>query len=211
MGMNEVGRLIAITFVSVVLASFAANTTAFAQAGSAGGTVGKQDKSISGGEDTEPQINPSERSSDEAVRRPDRQQQRITLHKVLHRKLAGPSAASVIPMRRSILMAILNAAERTRRAAACRFANPRVFATPASSTARAACAVTATAAMVLPATATWHALATQTKPAAGVSPIMSMRRVFRKSRRHHHSHGTHRGVWQAQLGSSIAFSGQLAR
>ncbi len=58
MGMNEVGRLIAITFVSVVLASFAANTTAFAQAGSAGGTVGKQDKSISGGEDTEPQNQP---------------------------------------------------------------------------------------------------------------------------------------------------------
>jgi hypothetical protein len=49
-GINNVGRLVAIAFVSGILAWFAAGTTAFAQAGSTGGSVGKQDKSISGGE-----------------------------------------------------------------------------------------------------------------------------------------------------------------
>jgi hypothetical protein len=48
---NELGRLIAITFISGLLASFAASTPTFAQAGSTGGTIGKQDKSISGGEE----------------------------------------------------------------------------------------------------------------------------------------------------------------
>ena len=41
-------RLIAITFIIGILASFAMGTTAFAQAGSTGGSVGKQDKSVSG-------------------------------------------------------------------------------------------------------------------------------------------------------------------
>jgi hypothetical protein len=45
---NEVSRLIAIAFVSGILASFAASTMAFAQAGSTAGTVGKRDKSESG-------------------------------------------------------------------------------------------------------------------------------------------------------------------
>jgi hypothetical protein len=61
--MNEVGRFIAITFVTGLLASFAANTT-FAQAGSTGGTLGKQDKSISGGQDSAPiQTNPPQHTS----------------------------------------------------------------------------------------------------------------------------------------------------
>jgi hypothetical protein len=48
---NKAGRLVAITFASGILVSLAAGTTAFAQAGSTGGSVGKQDKSISGGEE----------------------------------------------------------------------------------------------------------------------------------------------------------------
>jgi hypothetical protein len=47
-GMSDVGRLVAIAFVAGVLASFAASATAFAQSGSTGGTLGKQDKSQSG-------------------------------------------------------------------------------------------------------------------------------------------------------------------
>ena len=50
-GVNEVGCRIALIFVFGMLSSFAASATAFAQAGSTGGTIGKQDKSISGGED----------------------------------------------------------------------------------------------------------------------------------------------------------------
>jgi hypothetical protein len=50
---NEAGRLIAITFVSGILASLAASATALAQAGSTGGTIGKQDKSVSGEGNTE--------------------------------------------------------------------------------------------------------------------------------------------------------------
>jgi hypothetical protein len=46
---NEVGRLIVITFVVGILASSAASTPAHAQAGSTGGTIGKTDKSLSGG------------------------------------------------------------------------------------------------------------------------------------------------------------------
>lgn len=42
-GVGEMSRLIAITFVSGILASFA-GTTAFAQAGSTGGTLGKTNK-----------------------------------------------------------------------------------------------------------------------------------------------------------------------
>jgi len=49
--LNELGRLITITFVSGILTSFAANTTSFGQAGSTGGSVGKQDKSMSGNEE----------------------------------------------------------------------------------------------------------------------------------------------------------------
>lgn len=51
---NEVGRLIAITLVFGILASFVASKTAFAQAGSTGGRIGKQDKSISGDEEAPP-------------------------------------------------------------------------------------------------------------------------------------------------------------
>jgi hypothetical protein len=47
-GRNGVGRFVAVSIVAGVLASVAANRTAFAQAGSAGGTLGKQDKSQSG-------------------------------------------------------------------------------------------------------------------------------------------------------------------
>ena len=47
-GLNEAGRRIAITSLSSLLASFVASTATFAQAGSTGGTIGKQDKSISG-------------------------------------------------------------------------------------------------------------------------------------------------------------------
>lgn len=50
-GVNEVGCRIAFILVFGMLSSFAASATAFAQAGSTGGTIGKQDKSISGGED----------------------------------------------------------------------------------------------------------------------------------------------------------------
>ena len=61
-GINEVGRRIAITFVSGILASFAASTTVFAQAGSTGGSVGKTDKSVSGSSDTnEQQARPASR------------------------------------------------------------------------------------------------------------------------------------------------------
>ena len=49
--LNELGRLIAITFVSGILTSFAGSTTAFTQAGSTGGTICRQDKSISGGKE----------------------------------------------------------------------------------------------------------------------------------------------------------------
>jgi hypothetical protein len=44
---NEVGRLIAITFVVGILASSAASTLAHAQAGSTGGTIGITEKSVS--------------------------------------------------------------------------------------------------------------------------------------------------------------------
>jgi hypothetical protein len=46
------GRRIVAILVFGMLASFEASVTAFAQAGSTGGTIGKQDKSISGVEDT---------------------------------------------------------------------------------------------------------------------------------------------------------------
>jgi hypothetical protein len=48
-GVNEVGRRIVLILAFGMLSSFAAGATAFAQAGSTGGTIGKQDKSISGG------------------------------------------------------------------------------------------------------------------------------------------------------------------
>jgi hypothetical protein len=50
-GVNGVGCRIAFILVLGMLWSFAASATAFAQAGSTGGTIGKQDKSISGGKD----------------------------------------------------------------------------------------------------------------------------------------------------------------
>jgi len=51
-GVNETGRRVVLILVFGMLASFEASVTAFAQAGSTGGTIGKQDKSISGVEDT---------------------------------------------------------------------------------------------------------------------------------------------------------------
>jgi hypothetical protein len=48
---KAVDPLIPIIIVSGILLSFAAWTTAFAQAGSTGGTLGKQDKSLSGERD----------------------------------------------------------------------------------------------------------------------------------------------------------------
>jgi hypothetical protein len=47
-GVNEVGCRMALILAFGMLSSFAAGATAFAQAGSTGGTIGKQDKSISG-------------------------------------------------------------------------------------------------------------------------------------------------------------------
>jgi hypothetical protein len=63
---NGLGRLIAITFVSGLLASFAVSTPTLAQAGSTGGTIGKQDKSISGGDDA-PNALPSTRAAKPAA------------------------------------------------------------------------------------------------------------------------------------------------
>jgi hypothetical protein len=48
---RRVGRLLALTMLSG-LCAFGQSEAAFAQAGSVGGTIGKQDKSISGGDDT---------------------------------------------------------------------------------------------------------------------------------------------------------------
>jgi hypothetical protein len=48
--LNEMGRRIVLILVFGMLSSFAASATAFAQAGSTGGTIGKTDKSISGEE-----------------------------------------------------------------------------------------------------------------------------------------------------------------
>jgi hypothetical protein len=45
---NEVGRRIVLIFLLGMSASFAVGATAFAQAGSTGGTIGNTDKSISG-------------------------------------------------------------------------------------------------------------------------------------------------------------------
>ena len=50
-GVNETGRRIALILAFAMLSSFVASATAFAQSGSTGGTIGKQDKSISGGDD----------------------------------------------------------------------------------------------------------------------------------------------------------------
>lgn len=59
---NEVGRRIAIASLSGFLASFVACTATFAQAGSTGGTIGKQDKSISGDGEA-PSISPHARKN----------------------------------------------------------------------------------------------------------------------------------------------------
>ncbi len=52
-GMNQIGAVVmlsrAIIFASGIVLSVALATTAFAQAGSAGGTIGLRDKSVSGG------------------------------------------------------------------------------------------------------------------------------------------------------------------
>jgi hypothetical protein len=56
-GINEVGRRIAIAFLSGLLGSLVASTATFAQAGSTGGTIGRQDKSISGDQEA-PSISP---------------------------------------------------------------------------------------------------------------------------------------------------------
>lgn len=52
-GVNEVGRRIALMLLFGMLASFSVGTTAFAKAGSTGGTIGKTEKSISGGAEAE--------------------------------------------------------------------------------------------------------------------------------------------------------------
>ena len=50
-GVSEAGRRIVSILVLGMLVSLAAGATAFAQAGSTGGTIGKIDKSVSGGEE----------------------------------------------------------------------------------------------------------------------------------------------------------------
>ena len=51
--MRKANTLLGLAFL-VALAVTAASSASFAQAGSAGGTVGKQDKSLSGGDETPP-------------------------------------------------------------------------------------------------------------------------------------------------------------
>jgi hypothetical protein len=51
-GVRAIGRRIVLILACGTLSSFAASATAVAQAGSTGGTVGKQDKSISGADET---------------------------------------------------------------------------------------------------------------------------------------------------------------
>lgn len=63
--MSEIGRLIALALVSGMLASFAVGTTAFAQAGSTGGIIGKTNKSQSGADET-PSIPPVPKSHKQA-------------------------------------------------------------------------------------------------------------------------------------------------
>jgi hypothetical protein len=66
-GVNETGRRIALILIFGMLPSFAVGTTAFAQSGSAGGTIGKQDKSVSGeegsGAEAQRKIQPRKRSA----------------------------------------------------------------------------------------------------------------------------------------------------
>jgi hypothetical protein len=61
-GVNEAGRRIVSILVVGMLSSLAVATTAFAQAGSTGGTVGKTDKSVAGAEEKR-EIQPRKRSS----------------------------------------------------------------------------------------------------------------------------------------------------
>lgn len=60
-GMYEVGRLIARTLLSGMVMSFAVGTTVYAQAGSTGGTIGKQGKSASGSEESPRAVAPSQK------------------------------------------------------------------------------------------------------------------------------------------------------
>jgi hypothetical protein len=56
-GVNEAGGRIVWMLIFGMLALFAADATAFAQAGSTGGTIGNTDKSVSGGSEAEPSRN----------------------------------------------------------------------------------------------------------------------------------------------------------
>jgi len=58
---RTVGRLVAAALISVVPGSLAFTADAFAQAGSAGGTIGKTDKSVSG-DDQAPSARPEPKS-----------------------------------------------------------------------------------------------------------------------------------------------------
>jgi len=61
-GGNKIGRRIALILVFGMLGSFAVGATAFAQAGSTGGTIGKTDKSVGGESPPEPHAPASSRS-----------------------------------------------------------------------------------------------------------------------------------------------------
>src|SRR5271156_5696312 len=63
-------RPVAIALVSGILASFAVSTTAFTQAGSTGGTLGKQDKSLSGERDEQTPAQSESPATPKTSRRP---------------------------------------------------------------------------------------------------------------------------------------------
>jgi hypothetical protein len=81
-GVNEVGRRIVLILAFEMLASFAVGATAFAQAGSTSGTIGKQDKSISGGEEPSEPSGGTRHPGHSTTQRPNERQtlpQRIRL------------------------------------------------------------------------------------------------------------------------------------
>jgi hypothetical protein len=77
---KELGRLIIIAFVSAILLSSVATRTVFAQAGSTGGTIGKQDKSTSGSQELPslPKPSPKRAARGEGVRPKIRSRASIT-------------------------------------------------------------------------------------------------------------------------------------
>jgi hypothetical protein len=67
-GVNEVGGRIVLILVFGMLASFVVGATVFAQAGSTGGTIGKTEKSVSGGAEAEqPKSKPQRSRKKEAA------------------------------------------------------------------------------------------------------------------------------------------------